>query len=376
MIKTSKNRGPKGLPCKSFQKRFNEKYFIKERWLRTMPHAITIGIIGAGRIGRLHAENIVHFPNVRLKAISDLFTEHVKDWAKAIGVEQIVTHYDDILMDKEIDAIFICSPTDTHVPIIKQAAELGKHIFCEKPISFSVEETKAVLESVKKANVTFQVGFNRRFDRNFLKIHESVKNGVIGAPHIIKITSRDPEPPPVGYIKQSGGLFFDMSIHDFDMARYLANSEVVEVFATGANLIASYIEDAGDIDTAITTLTFANGALGVIDNSRKSVYGYDQRVEVFGEKGNLTCENDRPTTVELSTYGGCYKDALQHFFLERYKDAYIAETRAFIEAIQNDCPPACDGNDGLQAERIAQAAKQSYIEKRPIKMDSHIGQLS
>lgn len=325
-----------------------------------------IGIIGAGRIGRLHAENIINFPNVRLKTISDLYVEHVTDWAKEIGIEQVVTDYQEIINDKEIEAVFVCSSTDTHAEIIIAAANQGKHVFCEKPISFSINETKQVLEAVKKAGVKFQVGFNRRFDRNFLRIHESVKNGVIGEPHVIKITSRDPEPPPVEYIKSSGGLFFDMAIHDFDMARYLANSEVVEVFAVGANLVDPSIGEVGDIDTAITTLTFANGAIGVIDNSRKAVYGYDQRVEVFGEKGNLTCENDRPTTVELSTHIGTHKDPLKHFFLERYKDSYILETNAFIDSIQQDQPLKCEGNDGLQAEIIAKAAKQSFKEGRPI----------
>lgn len=326
----------------------------------------TIGIIGAGRIGRLHAENMIHFSNVRIKAISDIFIENVKEWANEIGIEQVVTNYEEIINDEEIDAVFVCSPTNTHSEIIIAAAKKGKHIFCEKPISFSIDETKEVLQEVEKAGVKFQVGFNRRFDRNFLRIHKSVKNGVIGNPHIIKISSRDPEPPPVDYIKGSGGLFFDMSIHDFDMARYVANSEVIEVFAKGANLVDPAIGEAGDIDTAITTLTFANGAIGVIDNSRKAVYGYDQRVEVFGEKGNLTCENDRPTTVELSTSDGTHKDPLKYFFLERYKDAYITETKAFFDSIINDSPLLCDGNDGLQAELIAKAARQSYVEKRPI----------
>ncbi|MEI3612893.1 inositol 2-dehydrogenase [Pseudogracilibacillus sp. SO30301A] len=330
----------------------------------------TIGIIGAGRIGRLHAENIIHFSNVRLKSISDIFIDDVIDWAKEIRIEQVVTNYEYIIKDEEIDAVFVCSPTNTHAEIIIEAAKNGKHIFCEKPISFSIDETKEVLNAVEKAGVKFQVGFNRRFDRNFLRIHESVKKGVIGNPHVIKITSRDPEPPPVEYIRGSGGLFFDMAIHDFDMARYLANSEVVEVFAVGANLVDPAIGEVGDIDTAITTLTFENGAIGVIDNSRKAVYGYDQRVEVFGDKGNLTCENDRPTTVELSTSDGVHKDKLKHFFLERYKDAYITETQAFIDSIQNGTPLLCDGNDGLRAEIIAKAAKQSYQKGRPIKINN------
>ncbi|GIN91715.1 inositol 2-dehydrogenase [Siminovitchia terrae] len=334
-----------------------------------------IGIIGAGRIGRLHAENNASFPNVRIKGISDLFADEIKEWALSIGIEKIVKDSEELLLDEEIEAIFVCSPTNTHAAIIKRAAKLGKHIFCEKPISFSIEETKEILEVVKKANVQFQVGFNRRFDRNFFKIQQMVKKGKIGSPHLLKITSRDPEPPPAEYVNKSGGLFFDMAIHDFDMARYLVNSEVVEVFATGANLIEPYIKEAGDIDTAITTLTFANGAIGVIDNSRKAVYGYDQRAEVFGEKGNLNCRNDQLTSVELSTSEGIRSDKLKNFFLERYKDAYIEEAKSFIECIQNGTPVLCNGYDGLKAEMIAEAAKQSYLQNRPVSIDQLNGNL-
>lgn len=330
---------------------------------------ITIGIIGAGRIGRMHAENIIHYSNVKLKTISDVYTDYVKDWATEIGIDKVVSNYEDVINDGEIDAVFVCSPTSTHAEIVKAAAKSGKHVFCEKPISFSIEETTEVLRVVEENKVRLQVGFNRRFDRNFSKIQKSVKQGLIGDPHIIKITSRDPEPPPVEYIENSGGLFFDMAIHDFDMARYLANSEVVEVFASGANLIEPYIRTSGDIDTAITTLKFANGALGVIDNSRQAVYGYDQRVEVFGEKGKLICENDRPTSVELSTNQTVYKDKLKNFFMERYADAYHLETRSFIKAILENTPLVCDGNDGFQAELIARAAKQSFEEGIPVKLN-------
>ncbi|GKV65852.1 MULTISPECIES: inositol 2-dehydrogenase [unclassified Sporosarcina] len=333
-----------------------------------MRRVTTLGIIGAGRIGRLHAENIITNPNIKLKSISDIFLDSMKDWAEELGIEQIVADYKDIIEDEEIDAVFVCSPTSTHAGIIKEAASKGKHIFCEKPISFSTEETKEVLEAVESAGVKFQVGFNRRFDRNFSRIHSIVKEGGIGSPQMIKITSRDPAPPPAEYILKSGGLFFDMAIHDFDMARYLACSEVVEVFATGANLVEPYIKEAGDIDTAIITLKFENGALGVIDNSRKAVYGYDQRVEVFGSEGNLTCDNDRNSSVELSTENGSLKDPLKHFFLERYEEAYHKETIAFIDSIQNDLPLVCSGFDGLQAEIIAKASKTSYEQGRPVKI--------
>lgn len=331
---------------------------------------LTIGIIGAGRIGQLHARNILPIPEIRIKAISDIFVEETKIWATELGIENVVADYEAILNDEEIEAIFICSPTDTHVPIIQRAAEMGKHIFCEKPISFSIEETELALEAVKKAGVKLQVGFNRRFDRNFLKIHQTVKNGGIGETHIVKITSRDPEPPSIDYVKRSGGLFADMTIHDFDMARYVTQSEVTEVYASGANLVDPTIGDVGDIDTAIITLKFANGAIGVIDNSREAVYGYDQRVEVFGSKGNVITENDRPTNVEISTNEGVFKDKLKHFFLERYKDAYISETHAFIDAILNNKPLVCDGNDGLQAELIARAAQQSHEMGQPVSINT------
>lgn len=333
-----------------------------------MGEKITIGIIGAGRIGRLHAENIVHIPKVRIKAISDIFIENVKEWAHQIGIENVTTDYHDILNDTEIDAVLVCSPTSTHVTIIREAARAGKHIFCEKPISFSVEETREVLEVVKEAGVKLQVGFNRRFDPNFKKVHDTVREDVIGEAHIIKITSRDPEPPSAEYIKSSGGLFFDMAIHDYDMARYVTGSEVEEVYVQAANLVNPVIGQLGDIDTALTVLKFENGALGVIDNSRKAVYGYDQRLEVFGAKGSVTAQNEHPTNVEISTADGVFKDTLKHFFLDRYKDAYINETHAFIDSVLYDKPLVCIGNDGLQAELIAKAAKESFETKKPVKI--------
>ncbi|WP_100331158.1 inositol 2-dehydrogenase [Bacillus xiapuensis] len=329
---------------------------------------VVIGLIGAGRIGQLHAENLAHLPGVKIKTISDLFAEHAKKWAKKMSSIHVVSNYEEILDDPEIDAVFVCSPTDTHVPIIQKAALRGKHIFCEKPISFSTEETEAALQAVSKAGVKLQVGFNRRFDKNFLKIHETVQNGVIGEAHIVKITSRDPEPPPVEYIKNSGGLFFDMAIHDFDIARFVTGSEVTEVYACGANLIDPGIKAAGDIDTAVITLTFANGAIGLIDNSRKAVYGYDQRVEVFGSKGSITIENERPTSAEISVEGGVYKDKVKGFFLERYQEAYALESRSFIDAIRYSQPVACTGYDGLQAELIAKAAQQSLATGQPVKI--------
>lgn len=329
---------------------------------------VKIGIIGAGRIGRIHATNLVSFPNAKVKAISDIHINHARPWIEELGIPIATDNNADILLDPEIDAIFICSSTDTHIELIKQAATAGKHIFCEKPISLNIEQTLQAIEVVKEAGIIFQAGFNRRFDLNFLRVRESVMAGKIGEPHIVKVTSRDPEPPSYDYIMKSGGLFIDMSIHDFDMARYLSGYNVEEVFVNGAVLVDPEIGKIGDIDTAIIMLRFSNGSLGVIDNSRKAVYGYDQRVEVFGSKGSITAENDFPNSVEWSTEDGVYKDKPKYFFLERYEESYKTEARAFIHAILNEEEATVNENDGFQAELIAYAALQSLQTGKPIKI--------
>ncbi|WP_342046814.1 inositol 2-dehydrogenase [Bacillus sp. OTU530] len=330
---------------------------------------ITLGIIGAGRIGRLHVDNLLSVPQVKIKAVSDVVVDHLQEWAASKGISVLTTNYQDLLGDPEIDAVFICSPTSTHAQIIQEAARAKKHIFCEKPVSFSAEQTIEALRVVEEEGVLLQVGFNRRFDPNFKKVRDLVQQGEIGQPHILKITSRDPQPPGVDYILNSGGLFMDMMIHDFDMARYVMDSEVVEVSAQGAVLVDPAIGEAGDIDTAIVTLKFANGAIGVIDNSRQAVYGYDQRVEIFGAKGAATADNCRPTTVEVSTVDGVVKDKPLYFFLERYTQAYIEEVTQFVKSIAENQAVICSGNDGLQAERIAKAAKESLLKGQPVKID-------
>lgn len=330
---------------------------------------LSIGIIGAGRIGRLHAEHLTRNGRADIRTISDVYlTDELKEWAAGLGIPNVTDNYKDIIEDPDIDAVFICSSTNTHVPFITEAARAGKHIFCEKPISLDYRQTAAALEEVKSAGVVLQTGFNRRFDHNFKRVRELVKAGRIGEPHLIKITSRDPAPPNHEYIKVSGGLFMDMAIHDFDMARYLSGSEVTEVYAQGAVLVDPVIGELGDIDTAIISLKFASGALGVIDNSRKAVYGYDQRVEVFGSEGSVGVQNDHPNTAEISTANGVIRDNPKYFFLERYHDAYIEETRQFIDCILNGNPVPVDGNDAFQAEKIAYAAKVSLLEGRPVKL--------
>ncbi len=334
-----------------------------------MARKIRVGVIGAGRIGKIHTENIkFYIPDAEVKAVSDIDIEGIRVWAENLGIPKIVSDYKEILKDPEIDAVLICSSTDTHSRITIEAAEAGKHIFCEKPIDYDLTRIDAALKAVEKAGVKFQVGFNRRFDHNFKKVRDMIQEGKIGDPHIIKITSRDPAPPPIEYVKVSGGMFLDMTIHDFDMARYLSGSEVEEVYVNGAVLVDEAIGEAGDVDTAVITLKFKNGAIGVIDNSRKAAYGYDQRVEVFGSKGCVTASNDTPTTAVLSTEEGVVSDKPKYFFLERYTESFVTEVKCFIEAIVKDTPTPVEGIDGLKPVLIGLAAKKSLEEGIPVKL--------
>ncbi|WP_432663081.1 inositol 2-dehydrogenase [Wukongibacter baidiensis] len=331
---------------------------------------LKIGIIGAGRIGKVHAESITKFvPNAEVKAIADPFmNDETREWAKTMGIKEIYTDHKEILNDSEIEAVLVCSSTDTHSQMSIEAAEAGKHIFCEKPIDHDLGRIHKVLEVVEKAGVKFQVGFNRRFDHNFKAVKEAVTAGKIGDPHIIKITSRDPEAPPAEYVKVSGGIFLDMTIHDFDMVRYLSGSEVEEVYAVGNVLVDPAIGEAGDVDTAIITLKFANGALGVIDNSRRAAYGYDQRAEVFGSKGSVAVKNDTNSTAVISTVDGVNAEKPLYFFLERYMQSFADEVKQFVDAIVNDTEVSVTGIDGLKPVLIGLAAKKSLEEGRPVKI--------
>ena len=334
-----------------------------------MKKDIVVGIIGCGRIGRLHTENILkNFKDVNVKAVSDLRTEETRAWAGSLGIPDIYSDYQRILDDPGIDAVFICSPTDTHSKITIEAAKAGKHIFCEKPIDFDIGKINDAVNAVEAAGVKFQVGFNRRFDHNFKAVKDMIDEGRIGEPHIIKITSRDPVPPPLDYIRSSGGIFLDMTIHDFDMARYLSGSEVVEVYTNAAVLVDPAIGNEGDVDTALISLKFANGALGVIDNSRKAAYGYDQRVEVFGSKGNVKVLNDTPHSAILSTEEGVLSEKPKYFFLERYMDSFSAETKEFFRAIRENRETSVSAVDGLRAVEIGIAARESYDKHRPVRV--------
>lgn len=331
---------------------------------------IKLGIIGAGRIGKVHGESITNFvPEAEVKAIADPYmNKETKAWAESMGIQDIYKDYKKIIEDPEIDAILVCSSTDTHAEISIAAAEAGKDIFCEKPVDLDPAKIEEVLNVVEENEVKFQVGFNRRFDHNFKAVKEAVEAGKIGNPHIINITSRDPEAPPIEYVKVSGGIFLDMTIHDFDMVRYLSDSEVEEVYATGEVLVDPDIGEAGDIDTAVITLKLKNGAIAVIDNSREAAYGYDQRAEVFGSKGAIRVENDKESTAKLSTADGVEEETPLYFFLERYMDSFAEEMKSFINAIENNEEVPVGGEDGLKPVLIGLAAKKSLEENRAVKI--------
>ena len=331
---------------------------------------ITVGIIGAGRIGRVHAESISSLvKGAVVKSVADPFMNaETEKWAKSLGIGYAVKDYHKILEDEEIDAVLICSSTDTHSPISIEAIKAGKHVFCEKPIDHDVEKIHAVMEALKGSKVKYQVGFNRRFDHNFMAVKEAVVSGKIGTPHIIKITSRDPEPPGLDYVKVSGGMFLDMTIHDFDMVRFLAGCDATEIYVQSAVLVDPLIGEAGDVDTAVITLKMENGCLAVIDNSRKAVYGYDQRAEVFGSGGMVAAANDTASTAVLSTVDGVKGEKPLHFFLERYMDAYAKEIECFIDAIENGKDTPLGVEDGLKPVLMGLAAKKSMAEQRMVKL--------
>lgn len=329
---------------------------------------IKVGIIGAGRIGQVHAKSITyHIPQAQLVAISDIYEEGAKKVAEELGIPNYYKNYHEILNDPSIDAVLICSSTDTHADIACEAAAAGKHIFCEKPVDLTVAKIKKVIEAVDKAGVKLQIGFNRRYDHNFAYIKQLEKDGKIGRIQTVKITSRDPEPPSIDYVKVSGGIFLDMTVHDFDMARFIGG-EVEEVYANATVMVDPAIGEAGDVDTALVALKFTSGAIGVIDNCRKASYGYDQRLEVFGSKGQASAVNDTPTNVAFIDENGSVTDKPLYFFLERYMQSFTDEMTQFIDCVINDKPTQTTVYDGLEALRLGLAAKKSVAEHRPVKL--------
>ena len=327
------------------------------------------GVIGAGRIGRVHAESLAfRLPEAEIVSVFDIKREAAEALAAHCGIPHVANSVDEILDDKRIEAVAICASTDAHAELIVRAAAAGKHIFCEKPISYTLKQIDAALAAVEKAGVKLQIGFNRRFDTNYARVRRAVTNGEIGSPCLVHIVSRDPLPPPIGFVRLSGGMFLDMMIHDFDMARFLTGDEVDEVFAAGGVMADPAIGELGDVDTAVVTLRFRGGAIGTIDNSRKAVFGYDQRVEILGTEGKIASENRFPNQVIVSTGKAVYSDLPLNFFMDRYTDSFAEELRQFTHAVLEGRPVPVTGADSRVPVIMALAARKSYDENRPVKL--------
>ncbi len=322
---------------------------------------LKIGLIGAGRIGRVHAEHLTtHIPSAELVMVADMFEESAKQCAKRYAIPLATQDYHAILDRPDIEAVVICSSTDTHARIIEEAAQAGKHIFCEKPIALDLPSIDQALDAVARADIKLQLGFNRRFDPSFRRVRQAVEQGEIGGLQQLHITSRDPAPPPIEYIPGSGGLFLDMTIHDFDMARFLTGSEVDEIFAMAGVMVDPAIGEAGDVDTATILLHFTNGVIGTIENCRRAAYGYDQRVEVLGSAGAVGTENKYSNTAIISDSRAIRRD------IERYTQSYVTEMEAFVDAVLHDKPVPVTGYDGRMALVLGLAAKKSLAEHRPV----------
>jgi len=329
---------------------------------------LRIGVIGVGRIGRMHAELIAHqVPGAALGAVFDAHEPLARDVAADLGVAAAGSVEE--IFDSELDAVAICSSSDTHVELMIAAAQAGKAVFCEKPVSLDLAELDRALDAVQTAGIPFQIGFNRRFDPAHESVRDAVASGAVGEPHLVRISSRDPAPPPLEYVKSSGGLFLDMMIHDFDMARYVTGTEVVEVFARGALRIEPSFAEADDIDTALVTLVHQDGCLTAIDNSRRAAYGYDQRVEVLGSEGMAVSENPRAHTGSLITAAGERRPPNPYFFLERYLPSYVREWEAFVDAVRSGEDPPVSTGDARAPLVIGLAAGRSLREGRPVRVE-------
>ena len=328
---------------------------------------IKLAIAGLGRIGKIHLENLLQINEIDLVAAMDTYSDSL-NFASQKGINNLFTSYNEMIQQTKLDGVVICSPTDTHADYVEIAANAGIDIFCEKPLDLNLNRVVEVLKLINKKEVKLMLGFNRRFDNEFLKLKQMVTAGDIGMPHLVKITSRDPQAPPISYVINSGGLFLDMTIHDFDMARFLVNKEVEEVYAKGAVLINPELAKVGDIDTAVITLTYDDGTIAIIDNSREAAYGYDQRIEVFGSKGMIKVDNNIHDTHQLYDSKGSHGALPLHFFLERYSDAYKKEINDFSNSIVNGIDFSVNGNDGLKSLIIGLAAIKSMKENRPVKV--------
>ena len=323
---------------------------------------IGIGVLGYGRIGRIHADNVRASQSANLVTVADPFfgaSLHAPDdipWSRDVQ---------SVIEDPAVEAVMICTPTATHAPLVEAAAAAGKHVFCEKPLDLDLGVAARALAAAERAGIILQVGFNRRFDPSFRRVRNAVRDGEIGALCMLRVISRDPAPPPVEYVRDSGGLFLDMMIHDFDMVRFVSGSEVEEVQAFGTVRVDPGIGEAGDVDTAVVSLRLASGALAVIENSRRAVYGYDQRLEAFGVEGAIEAGNRTGSTTLLKTSAGVRSENPLHFFTERYEAAYRLELAAFVDSILGGTAPECSGRDALPPLAIAVAAKRSLASGRP-----------
>ncbi len=330
-----------------------------------------VAVLGMGFQGQIFSRDLAfRIPEAKLVCVADTSMER----ARQVGIEgvELYDDYRKVLERKDVDAVIIATSTPTHEQVIKDVALAKKDIFCEKPICTTLEAIDRSLAIVKKSGVRFQVGFCRRFDPSFRRVREHVENGNIGDPRIINITSRDPRPQPFEYLKVSGGIFFDATVHDFDMARFLSGDEIIEVYATGSVLVDKRIGDIGDLDTTIAVLKFKNGAVGSINNCRSTGYSYDQRVEVFGSKGCAIAHNERPTRVEYSNPEGTHWDVPLRFNPERYPEAFYGEIKAFVKSIIDNAEVLVTGNDGRAATVLSIAATKSARENRPVKV-SEVG---
>ena len=327
---------------------------------------LRFGILGAGRIGKVHARTIAASGKAKVAYLADAMPKAAADLAAEVGAQ--VASVEDIIKAKDVDAILIATPTPFHAEQIEAGSNAGKAVLCEKPVSLSVERIEQCLKVVDKNKTTLMIGFNRRFDPNFANLAQRIRKGDVGAVELATIISRDPAPPPADYVKLSGGLYRDMMIHDFDLARFLVGEEFVVVNALGASLVDKSIGEAGDVDTAAVQMQTASGKIAVITNSRRATYGYDQRIEVHGQKGMLRAANVHNTTVEIANADGFHADPILNFFTERYGQAYANEVLTFIDAVTNGKPLAPNGFDGLQAQKLADAATVSWQTGKPVKV--------
>jgi myo-inositol 2-dehydrogenase / D-chiro-inositol 1-dehydrogenase len=337
-----------------------------------MTRKVKMAVIGTGRMGSVHVRNITRLiPDVDLVAICDIRLEVAQAVADELGIKRVVQDYHELLAAPDIEAILIATSTDTHAFIMKDVAKAGKHIFCEKPLALELDKIDEVLKAVEKAGVKLQVGFNRRFDKSYQRVRTIVASGEIGRPCILRITNRDPDFPDMEFLRVSGGIFLDLAIHDFDMVRFQVG-EVEEIYATGSVLIEPKLNEFGDIDTDVVSLKFANGAVGSIDNSRKAVYGYDQRLEVFCSNGTAMANNAAEDVVVKGNQDGFLAAKPPYFFMQRYAPCYVEEVRQFVECVRDGKPTPTTGADGRAAVVLGYAAWKSLRENRPVKI-SEIG---